>query len=101
MENNKLLITGATGNIGQEVIRGLNKIGSPNHIIAGSHSVEKTIKTLVEYDISEFRKVDFTDTSTFLPALDNVDVVFLLRPPQLADVSKYFAPFINAMKEKK
>lgn len=100
MENNKLLITGATGNIGQEVIRGLNKIGSPKHIIAGSHSIEKTKKTLAGYDISEFRKVDFTDSSTFLPALEDVDVVFLLRPPQLADVPKYFAPFIDAMKRK-
>lgn len=101
MGNKKLLVTGATGNIGLEVIRGLNKMGVSKNIIAGSHSVGKCKKALGEYNVSEFRKVDFTDSFTFLPALEGVDVVFLLRPPQLADVPKYFAPFIQAMKEKK
>ncbi len=101
MENKKVLITGATGNIGLEVVRGLNEINSSMSIIAGSHSVEKAKKALAEYDVAEFRKVDFTDSSTFLPALEGVDVVFLLRPPQLADVNKYFAPFIRVMKGKK
>lgn len=32
--------------------------------------------------------------------MQNIDIVFLLRPPQLADVPKYFAPFIRKMKEK-
>jgi hypothetical protein len=32
--------------------------------------------------------------------LQNIDVVFLLRPPQLADVPKYFTPFIRKIKEK-
>ena len=46
-----------------------------------------------------FRKIDFSDASTFSGALKEIDVVFLLRPPQLADVKKYFAPFIEAMKK--
>lgn len=100
MENKKILITGATGNIGLEVIRGLDKVGSSLRIIAGSHSLEKAKKVLAEYQVAEFRKVDFTDSSTFLPALEDVDFVFLLRPPQLSDVPKYFAPFIRAMKKK-
>ncbi len=30
-----------------------------------------------------------------------VDIVFLLRPPQLADISKYFEPFVDAMLARK
>ncbi len=101
MGNEKLLLTGATGNIGLEIIRGLNENNPQINIIAGSHSVEKSKKVLAEYTISEFRKVDFADSSTFDVALKDVDIVFLLRPPQLADVPKYFAPFIQAMKENK
>ncbi|MFP4527836.1 MAG: NmrA family NAD(P)-binding protein, partial [Candidatus Kapaibacterium sp.] len=33
-------------------------------------------------------------------ALDGVDRVFLLRPPQLSDVDKYFRPFVEAMQER-
>jgi uncharacterized protein YbjT (DUF2867 family) len=100
MENKNLLITGATGNIGLEVIRGLKEIAPQINILAGSHSVEKSKKALADYTVSEFRKIDFADSSTFDSALKDIDIVFLLRPPQLADVPKYFAPFIQAMKER-
>lgn len=36
-----ILITGATGNIGFEVIRFLTKIDSPNKIVAGVRDIEK------------------------------------------------------------
>jgi uncharacterized protein YbjT (DUF2867 family) len=101
MGNETILVTGATGNTGLEVIRGLKQTGSSVNILAGSHSVEKSKKALADFNIAEFRKVDFSDASTFSPALKDVDVVFLLRPPQLSDVSKYFVPFIQAMKERK
>ncbi|MGB6035282.1 MAG: NmrA family NAD(P)-binding protein, partial [Cryomorphaceae bacterium] len=44
-------------------------------------------------------KFDFTDLNTFLPALKEVDLLFLLRPPQISDVGKYFAPLIHTAKE--
>jgi uncharacterized protein YbjT (DUF2867 family) len=36
-----ILITGATGNIGFEVIRFLNEMNSPNRIIAGVRNIAK------------------------------------------------------------
>lgn len=43
------------------------------------------------------RHFDWTDPSTFEPALDDIDAVFLLRPPALSDVDAIFSPFIQAM----
>jgi uncharacterized protein YbjT (DUF2867 family) len=100
MDKKNILITGASGNIGVEIIRGLKEIESPHHIIAAGHSLEKTKKALASFHGLEFRKLNFADSTTYENALQNVDIVFLLRPPQLADVPKYFAPFITAMKEK-
>lgn len=54
---------------------------------------------MAEFDELEFRHLDFADVSTFDLALKNIDIVFLLRPPQLADVPKYFAPFTKKLKE--
>jgi uncharacterized protein YbjT (DUF2867 family) len=95
-----ILITGASGNIGVEIIRKLKELQSPHHIIACGHSTEKSREILSPFGELEFRKLDFEDASTFENVLQNIDVVFLLRPPQLADVPKYFAPFIRKIKEK-
>ena len=46
-----------------------------------------------------FTSLDFTDASTFTSALNGVNRVLLVRPPQLADVDKYFKPFIDALKQ--
>jgi uncharacterized protein YbjT (DUF2867 family) len=36
---------------------------------------------------------------TFLPAFQEIDVLFLLRPPQISDVKKYFVPLIEMAKQ--
>lgn len=99
MENKNILITGASGIIGTEVIRGLEGIRTRHRVIACGHSIEKTRNILSKYSVSEYRKIDFSDARTFQDALKDIDVVFLLRPPHLADVKKYFAPFVMAMKQ--
>ena len=38
---------------------------------------------------------DSENSASFEPALKNIDLLFLLRPPQLSSVSKYVAPFIE------
>lgn len=100
MERKNILISGASGNIGYEIIRGLKKIQSTHNIIAGNYNTERAKKILAEFDHLEYRKLNFADPATFEVALENIDIVFLLRPPQLADVPKYFAPFTQKMKEK-
>ncbi len=97
----KILVTGASGNVGHEIIRGLHEINSPRGIIAADFDPAAARKALKKFENIEFRKLDFTDPSTFATALQDVGIVFLLRPPQLADIPKYFAPFVQEMKNQK
>lgn len=92
-----ILITGASGNIGQEVIRGLYGLGTSKRIIAADRNPQKAMEILVDYPSLEYRKLDFSDPLSFDAALEGISTVFLLRPPQLADVPKYFEPFVDAM----
>lgn len=97
---NNILITGATGNIGFEIIRYLYKKNSSNRIIAGVRNIEKAKKIFADYPKLEYVYFDFEDSDTFDRALTDIDRVFLLRPPHLSDIDKYFKPLISRIKEK-
>tara|TARA_R110002072_G_scaffold181058_1_gene337065 strand:- start:138 stop:1058 length:921 start_codon:yes stop_codon:yes gene_type:complete len=94
----KILITGATGNVGIEVLSALQKLDHPTTIFAGVRDTELGNEKLSIFNIKHI-KFDFTDSETFLPALEKVDILFLLRPPQISDVNKYFAPLIQTAKK--
>lgn len=94
----KLLITGATGNVGIEVIKALQNVEHHWDVFAGVRELEKDREQLTEfYLISE--KFDFMDSATFEPALKNCQILFLLRPPQISDTEKYFVPLINVARK--
>jgi len=93
-----ILITGASGNVGVEVIRSLVRDFKGLRLVAGVRDLEKDKKNLSEFDI-EYCFLDFTKPKTFDAALENCRILFLLRPPQLADVS-IFKPFIATAKTK-
>ena len=95
----RILVTGATGNIGYEVIRFLDKIETKNQIIAGVRNIDSSQKKLNDYPKLDFVRFDFENPDTFNGALENIDRVFLLRPPQISDVDKYFKPLIGKMKD--
>ncbi len=90
----KVLITGATGNVGIEVLSALNKLDHQLEIYAGVRDTEFGNEKLSNFNIKTI-KFDFINIKTYLPALKDVDLLFLLRPPQIADVKKYFAPLIE------
>lgn len=94
----KILITGATGNVGVEVLSALQKLDHPMTLFAGVRDTELDNEKLSRFNIKHV-KFDFTDSETFLPALEKADILFLLRPPQISDVNKYFAPLIQTAKE--
>lgn len=96
----RILITGATGNIGVEVIKYLYLLGHPNKVIAGVRDIGKAKIVFNNYDAFDYTYFDFEKPDSFHGALNNIDCVFLLRPPHLADVDKYFKPLINCLKAK-
>jgi len=94
----KVLITGATGNVGIEVLAALNKLNHQLEIVAGVRDTEFGNEKLEIFNIKQI-KFDFTNSETFLPALKDIDLLFLLRPPHISDVKKYFAPLIDQAKQ--
>lgn len=88
-----LLITGATGQTGRETLRSLLAAGTPHTLSAGLRRPDRMPSDLAGALPVRF---DFEDPASFPPALAGVDRVFLLRPPQLADI-RIFRPLIAAM----
>jgi len=96
----RILITGATGNIGMETIRFLYENNTKNQIIAGVREIGKAKLIFNRYPQLEFVTFDFEHFDTFDKALENVDTIFLLRPPHISDVPTYFHPLIDKIKQK-
>ncbi|WP_154858483.1 NmrA family NAD(P)-binding protein [Cyclobacterium xiamenense] len=89
-----ILISGATGNVGLEVCRLLQE-GNPEHqIFAGVRNPEQEGDFHRRFPAIHLRKLDFNQPERFPEALVDIQVVFLLRPPQLSDVKKYFEPLV-------
>jgi uncharacterized protein YbjT (DUF2867 family) len=86
---NTILVTGATGNVGSEVIRAL---GTTAHIRAAVPGAEDRSRLPEGIDTVRF---DFTDPATYAEAFSGVDRVFLMRPPHISD-PKVIAPSIEA-----
>jgi len=91
----KVLITGATGNVGMELIKALLQMDQQLELYAGVRDVEHDKVTLPANGIQCVR-FDFTDMDTVNGALEDCTILFLLRPPQISDVDKYFRPIIDA-----
>jgi uncharacterized protein YbjT (DUF2867 family) len=87
-----ILVTGASGTVGREVAKRLAERGAPTRLALRDPS-----RGVEGADALERARFDFHDPSGFEGALRGVDRVFLLRPPQLADVRRDFDPFLVAM----
>lgn len=92
------LITGATGNVGREVIASLIQKGQHETIVAGVRSLEKDVSRLPEGTACV--ELDFEDPTSFETAFSQCKRLFLLRPPHISDVKKHFAPLIDLAVEK-
>ncbi len=97
-ETKNILITGATGNIGHEVISYLNENKTDNAIFAGVRNIETAKKKVSYSDSVNWITFDFERPEYFDKAIKNIDRVFLIRPPHISNVKKYFSPFVKSMK---
>ena len=89
----KVLVTGASGNVGNYVVKELLKMGE-EVITAGTDT--KKLKNMFGDKVHAV-EFDFTKQHTFKDALNEVDRVFLMRPPHLGKPQDLY-PFIDAMK---
>jgi uncharacterized protein YbjT (DUF2867 family) len=84
----RVLVTGASGNVGREVVRALAARGA---IVRAA-----TRGGTGSDHASEEVAFDFTDPRTYRAAAAGCDAMFLLRPPPLANVRETLIPFIDA-----
>lgn len=92
----KILITGATGNVGKEVVAQLLKRN-----IAVRVAVSDIEKAKTQFgDTVEYVQFEFGKAETYEAALDGANKIFLMRPPAISDVKTYLFPFIDRMEEK-
>jgi len=91
----KILITGASGNVGSYVVKELLKLNE--EVVAAGTNKEKLEKMLG--DSVDIVKLDFTKPETFKNALIDIDRVFLMRPPHLGKPEDLY-PFIDFIKSK-
>lgn len=78
----------------------LTKIETSIRIIAGVRNPEKAMSIFRDYPNLEYVHFDFENSETFDDALAGIDKVFLLRPPHISDIDKYFKPLISTIKKK-
>ncbi|WP_341529092.1 SDR family oxidoreductase [Nostoc sp. UHCC 0302] len=90
----KILVTGATGNVDQEVLRLLL---SQDCDVCAAVRNPKSAKQILGKSIQSVA-FDFTNPDTFVNAFKNINKLFLVRPPALANVRKQIAPALNAAK---
>ncbi|OJF94171.1 SDR family oxidoreductase [Alkalibacterium sp. 20] len=89
----KSLVTGASGNVGRYVVEELRNMGE--EVVAAGTDESKLFKLFgneIDTVILDFKKPE-----TFKNALQNVDRVFLMRPPHLGNPEDLY-PFIDHMK---
>lgn len=94
----KVLISGATGNVGTEVIRSLHNVNHQLDIYAGVRNLNEDSIKLSSFKVN-FSHFDFTDINTYKTAIEGFHIIFLLRPPQISNVEKYFKPIIDTCNE--
>jgi len=95
----RILITGATGNIGTEVVHYLCELDRESEIIVAARNIASAKNKFPAFPKLAFRKFDFEKQDSFDPAFKDIDILFLLRPPHISEVDKYFQPLLqSAMK---
>jgi uncharacterized protein YbjT (DUF2867 family) len=91
-----ILVTGATGNVGSEVVRHLLRLGCS--VRTATPDPERA-RALVGLG-AEHVRFDFGDPATFEPAFAGAEAFFLVRPPPVSDVERVMGPAIRFAAQK-
>ena len=88
-----ILVMGATGNVGREVVRLLSVVDYP---------VTAAVRNIIDAQTSFGSNIrcvpfDFTSPDTFTDAFAGINKLFLVRPPAIADIHK-ITPALEAAK---
>lgn len=89
--SSEILITGAPGNVGTEVVRALQSMGVAFRIAAWN--TDQAHQVFDHEDIVHF---DFLNPETYAATFNGIKRMFLVRPPQLANVQEEIAPAVHA-----
>jgi uncharacterized protein YbjT (DUF2867 family) len=85
---NAVLVTGATGTVGRHVVTAL---------VAAGESVRAAVPAPDRVDLPGAKPVrfDFAEPATWAAAFEDVDRIFLMRPPAISDVTTFLRPVIR------
>ena len=95
----RLLLTGATGNVGGAALRKLLRQAAPGTelvVAATKPARDRPRLALQAADQVEVVSFDFTKPETIAPALRGVTGLLLVRPPAISDVARYLRPVVRA-----
>jgi uncharacterized protein YbjT (DUF2867 family) len=91
-----ILVTGATGNVGREVVRELAALGATvRGTTARAAVIDEAEARRVPAGQAETARFDFLDPATFPAAFDGVDRLFLMRPPAISNIQRDMQPAID------
>ena len=92
-----IVVTGATGNVGFEVLKQLVKAGE--EVRAAVTNVDDARERFQQkgIDTSTFEvvRLEFGDESTYASTFANADGLFLMRPPAISDTKKFITPALD------
>ena len=88
----RILTSGATGSVGYETLRFLQKINPPDvELLAGVRNVDRARESMSPIPCVPF---DVTQPEQALESLSDIDSLFLMRPPQISDIKNTFEPLL-------
>lgn len=89
-----ILVLGALGNVGAEVVKQLQSMGQP---VRAADIDEGKIKEKFGGSVEAVR-FDFTNPQTYEATFKGVEKMFLMRPPQITNIKRDMVPSIDAAK---